>query len=131
MRVRKRRADKDNKSDADAPPLADCQGNPTVDGGGGMILEAGDLEDEGEEGNPDKMDSEDEENEGESMDCVAAGLTDREVAINTNRSFHTFKDINTKIYSCPTCKCRLLNFAAGVHCHEIHTVHIDGGGEDE
>ena len=40
-RVRKRRDDKDNKSEADAPPIADCQGNPTVDGDGGMILEAG------------------------------------------------------------------------------------------
>ena len=118
---------KNNKSEADAPPLVDCQGNPTVDGSGGMILEADDSEDEREEGNPDKIDSEDKENKCESMDCVTAGLTDQEVGINTNTSFYTFKDIDTKRYSCPKYKYRLLNFAAGVHCHEIHTVHIYGG----
>ena len=90
LRVRKRRDNKNNKSKSDAPPLVDCQGNPIVDGGGDMILEAGDGEDEREEGNPNKVESEDEENEGESMDCVAAGLTDREVSINTNTNFHTF-----------------------------------------
>ena len=41
LRVRKRKANKDNKSEADVPPRANCQGNPTVDGDGGMILEAG------------------------------------------------------------------------------------------
>ena len=60
-------------------------------------------EDEGKEGNPNKMASKDDENEGESMDCVAAELTDREVDINTNTRFNTFKDPNTKIYLCPTC----------------------------
>ena len=58
---------------------------------------------------------------------MTAGLTDREVDININTSFHTFKDVETKIHVCPTCKCRLLSFAAGVHCHKIHTVDIDGG----
>ena len=62
---------------------------------------------------------------------MTAGLTEREVNINTNTSFHTFKDVDTKIHVCPTCKCRLLSFAAGVHCHEIHTVHIDGGGDED
>jgi len=76
-------------------------------------------------------DSDDEDNESESLDCMTAGLTEREVNINTNTSFHTFKDVDTKIHVCPTCKCRLLSFAAGVHCHEIHTVHIDGGGDED
>ena len=68
-----------------------------------MDLEAGGSEDEGKEGKPDKMDNKDDENEGESTDCVATELTDREVGINTNTSFHTFKDVGTKkIYSCPT-----------------------------
>ena len=62
---------------------------------------------------------------------ITAGLTDREMGINTNTSFHTFKDVDTKIHVCSTCKCRLLSFAAAVHRHEIHTVHIDGGGDEE
>ena len=47
LRVRKRKANKDNKSEADVPPRANCQGSPTADGDGGMILEAGDSEDDG------------------------------------------------------------------------------------
>ena len=115
-RVRKRRANKNN-------------GNPTVDGG--MICEADDSKDDVMEGNPDEMNSDNKADEGESLDCVTAGLTDREVGINTNTSFHTFKDVDTKIHVCATCKCRLLSFAEAVHCHEIHTVHIDGGNEAE
>lgn len=96
-----------------------------------MICEADDSKDDVMEGNPDEMDSDDEADDGESLDCVTAGLTDREVGINTNTSFHTFKDVDTKIHVCATCKCRLLSFAEAVHCHEIHTVHIDGGNEAE
>ena len=101
VRKRKRRNNKNNKSEADTPPLVDCQGNPTVDGG--MMCEAGDSEDDGKVGFPNKMDSDDTDNEGESLDCISTELTDREVGINTNTSFHTFKDVGTKkIYSCPT-----------------------------
>ena len=118
---------------ADVPPLADLQGNPADDGG--VKDEADDVNDYLREGGADETgvghDGDDEEGGGESLDCATSELTDREICINTNESFHTFKNVDTKIHSCATCNCRLLKFAAAVHCHEIHTVHIDGEDEEE
>ena len=38
-------------------------------------------------------------------------------------AFHGFKKENTKISACQVCKRRLLQFAAAVHCHEVHKKH--------
>ena len=86
-RVRKRRDNKNNKSEADAPPLADCQGNLTYTVDDGMMYKAGDSEDDRKEVNPDKMNSDDKDNKGESLDYITARLTDQEVGTNTNTSF--------------------------------------------
>ena len=133
FRVNNGGANSDNLPGADVPPLADLQGNPADDGG--VWDEADDVNDDLREGGADETgvghDGDDEEGGGESLDCATSELTDREICINTNKSFHTFKNVDTKIHSCATCNCRLLKFAAAVHCHEIHTVHIDGEDEEE
>ena len=52
-----------------------------------------------------------------------AALSDLERQINSNTAFHGLRNINTKIAPCHICKCRLLQFAQNVHCHEVHTEH--------
>ena len=46
-----------------------------------------------------------------------------ESRLNCNSAFHGFKNVDTKISACKVCKRRLLQFAAAVHCHEIHKEH--------
>ena len=52
-----------------------------------------------------------------------ATLSDMEKQINCNTAFHGFRHINTKIFACKVCKRRLLQFAAPIHCHEVHKEH--------
>ena len=60
--------------------------------------------------------------------AATAELTDLEVRINNNSSYHGLNGVNTKIHACTKCHQRMLEFAVKVHCHEVHTVHV---GEDE
>ena len=70
-------------------------------------------------------DNEEEEEEGEINLMETAELTDLEVRINNNRSYHGLNDVNTQIHCCTKCNQRMLQFAVQAHCHETHTVHAE------
>ena len=57
--------------------------------------------------------------------AATAELTDLEVRINNNSSYHGLNGVNTKIHACTKCHQRMLEFAVKVHCHEAHTVHVE------
>ena len=54
-----------------------------------------------------------------------AALSELERQINSNTAFHGFKNVNTTLSACRICKRILLQFAVPVHCHEIHTHHVE------
>ena len=60
--------------------------------------------------------------------AAAAELTDLEVRINNNSSYHGLNGVNTNIHACTKCRQRMLEFAVKVHCNEVHIVHVE---EDE
>ena len=59
-----------------------------------------------------------------------ATLSAMERRINSNAAFHGFKKVDTKISACEVCKQRLLQFAAAIHCHEVHKTHADEGMDE-
>ena len=65
----------------------------------------------------------DDEEEEDALLTESAALSATETRINSDPAFHGFKKVNTKISACPVCKCRLLQFAAQIHCHEVHKMH--------
>ena len=69
---------------------------------------------------------EDEEEEEGEIDLTAtAELTDLELRINNNMSYHGLNGVDTKIHACTKCNQRMLQFAVQVHCNETHTVHAE------
>ena len=60
----------------------------------------------------------------------SATLSAMEKRINADTAFHGFKKIDTKISACPVCKCRLLQFAAPIHFHEVHKMHAGEERDD-
>ena len=79
-------------------------------------------------GQPGRRDNDEEaEDDDEEADDglfpATATLTEMERRINSNTAFHDFKNVDTKISACQVCKRRLLQFAAPVHCHEVHKTH--------
>ena len=68
-------------------------------------------------------DEEEEDNEEDGLFPATATLSAMETRINSDSAFHGFKNLNTTISACPFCKCRLLQFAAAVHCNEVHKTH--------
>ena len=54
---------------------------------------------------------------------ITATLSAMERRINSNTAFHGFEKVDTKIAACQVCKRRLLQFAAPIHCHEVHKEH--------
>ena len=52
-----------------------------------------------------------------------ATLSAMESRINCNSAFRGFIKVDMKISPCKVCKCRLLPFAAPIHCHEVHKEH--------
>ena len=67
-----------------------------------------------------------EEEEGEIDLADTVELMDLKDRINNNSSFHRLPNIDTKIHRCVLCKQRMLQFVVYVHCHETHTVHVEG-----
>ena len=65
----------------------------------------------------------DDEEEEDGLFPETATLSAMETRINSDPALHGFKKLNTKISACPVCKCRLLQFAARIHCHEVHKTH--------
>ena len=65
----------------------------------------------------------DDEEEEDGLLTDSATLSASETRINSDPAFHGFKKVNTKISACPVCNCRLLQFAAQIHCHEVHKMH--------
>ena len=108
-------------------------GNDTFGGEGAAENALMDGEGEGADGDgvAEDDDDEDEEEEDEINLMEAAELTDLEVHINNNRSYHGFNNVNTKIHCCTKCNQRMLQFAVQVHCHETHTVHAEKKEEGE
>ena len=73
----------------------------------------------------------DEDKEGEIDLTNMAELTDPEVRINNNSSFHRLCNVNIQIHCCVLCKQTMLQFAVQVHYHKTHTVHMEREKEEE
>lgn len=69
----------------------------------------------------------DEEEVGELLASLSALETD----VNEYAVFYNFEDVDTQIYVCALCKRRLLLFTEKVHVHEVHTIHVKGGEEED
>ena len=72
----------------------------------------------------------DDEEEEDGLEAESKTLTATEMRINSDPAFHGFKKVSTRISACPVCNCRLLQFAAPIHRHEVHKEHA-GEERDE
>ena len=61
---------------------------------------------------------------------VMAELSDFKIQINNNAGLRGFHNFDTGINHCATCTCQLLQFVVAVHCHDIHTVHVQEEEEE-
>ena len=114
-------------------PLLTLIGNgKDVFGGEGAVESVTDGEGEGEDGDDMEVGGNEEdkdEEEGEIDLTATAELTDIELRINSNMSYHGLDGVDTKIHACVKCNQRMLQFAVQVHCNETHTVYaeVDNG----
>ena len=122
--------DAEESEDDESVPLGAVEPvQPSGVGGGGNGEDGGVGVDGGAGGEganpavvqPGQHDDTKEAEDGLFPDTVA--LSAVETRINSNTAFRGFKKVDTKISACQICKRRLLQFAAPIHCHEVHKEH--------
>ena len=108
--------------------LTSIDNGKDVFGGEGAVESVTDREGEGENGDGMEVggnEEDEEEEEGEIKLTATAELTDLELRINNNMSYHGLDGLDTKIHACTKCNQRMLKFALQIHCNETHTVHTE------
>ena len=60
-----------------------------------------------------------------SASLATAEVSGVETLINNNTTLQGSRHFDTRINYCPVCNHQLLKFAMAVHCHKVHTIHVE------